>query len=110
MSTDEHISQLRELRSTQIDRTSQLVHARVDRWQERIEDLELQVHLSAMDGSEQIALLSEKLRNQWERTRSEVDDASSAVTTAAETLRAGLEEAYRDVRDALVATHSTTTR
>ncbi len=47
-------------------------------------------------------MLTEQLRNTWDRTRTHWDDASSTASTVGETLRTGLEGAYRDVRKALL--------
>ncbi|MGE0170331.1 hypothetical protein [Nocardioides sp.] len=111
MTTDERIAQLEEhlteLRATQADLVRQLGQARVDQWQARIEDLELQVHLGAMDSNERITQLSEQLRNKWDRTRAQWEDASATASTVAETLRSGLESAYRDVRQALIESRGT---
>ncbi|MBC7633368.1 hypothetical protein [Aeromicrobium sp.] len=114
MSTDERIvaleKHLHTLQATQVDLNSQLKEARLEQWQGRIDNLELQVHLAAADGSDRLTQMSEKLRSAWARTRVEVEDASSTASSAGETLRAGLQSAYTDVREALLETRSKITR
>lgn len=106
MTTDERIATLEEdlirLRAAQADLYEQLSRARVEQWQGRIEDLELQVHLGAMESDERLTLLTEQLRSTWDRTRVQLEDASSTASTVAEALRSGLESAYRDLRRALL--------
>lgn len=106
MTTDERITDLEKhlhlLQETQARLIRQLAAARIDQWQARIDDLELQVHLGAMDGNERLAQRTEQLRNAWDRTRFQVESASSTAASAAETLWTGLEAAYRDVREVLL--------
>jgi len=106
MTTDERIAKLEnhihQLQDTQTDLYKKLAQARVDQWHERIEDLELQVHLGAMGSNERLTELSEQLRNQWDRTHAQMQDASSTASGAADTLWTGLERAYGEVRQALL--------
>jgi TolA-binding protein len=56
MSTEERIAQLEEqiheLHDQQADLRKQLAKAQLDQWQGRIEDLEVQMHLGAMEASD----------------------------------------------------------
>lgn len=106
MTTDERITtietHLRDLQTAHADLIRQLAEARADLWKSRIESLEVQVHLAAMTSDERLTLLGEQLRNTWDRTQARTDDLSLAATTATETLWSGVEQAYRDVREALL--------
>lgn len=106
MNTDERIDTIEKhvhaLQAEQADLTGQLAAARVDLWRSRVEGLQLQVHLATMSGNERLTLLSESLRNSWDRTQAQVEDASTAASTATETVWTALESAYRDVRAALI--------
>jgi predicted nuclease with TOPRIM domain len=94
--------QLTELTAKQADLVQQFARARIDQWQGRIGDLEVQVHLGASESNEHLNQLAEQLRTKWERVRLQLDDASSTASTVTETLLTGLESAYRDVRQALL--------
>lgn len=102
--------QLTGLQETHADLRRELVQARVDRWQGRIEDLEVQVHLATMDTDERIDRLTEQLRNTWDRALTQMSDASSTASTVAETVLVGLESAYGDVREALLASRDKVSR
>ncbi|MCY7402397.1 MAG: hypothetical protein LH477_15840 [Nocardioides sp.] len=98
--------QLARLQETQSDLRQELARARVDQWRGRIEDLEVQVHLAAMDSNECLDQLTEQLRNTWDRAQVQLDDATSTASVVAATLLSGLETAYRDVREALLESRS----
>lgn len=114
MTTDSRIAELElqigRLQETHAGLREELVQARVQQWQGRIEDLEVQVHLATMDTDERLDRLSGQLRNSWDRTLQQLGDASSTASTVVETVLAGLESAYGEVRDALLESRSTLSR
>lgn len=108
MTTEERITalekQIAELKHKQSDLHEKLTKAQVEQWQARIDDLQVQVHLGAMETNEHLATLIEQLRSKWAAARSQKEGASAAATEAGDTLRVGLEKAYGEIRSALLAT------
>lgn len=94
--------QIDELRSKQDVLNHQLAQAQRDQWQNRIEDLEVQFHLGAMEANDRARSLLEELRRRWAEARAQVDGASSTASGVGETMRNGLESAVRDLRTALL--------
>ncbi len=103
---DERIDQLEsrisDLTDELSDLRSQLAKAQLDQWQGRIEDLEVQLHLGAMETNDRLAPLVEQLRGRWLDARSQVDGATSTATEVIDSLRQGLEQAMRDIREAVL--------
>lgn len=114
MTTDERVStlesHLNEIRTSEADLRRQLRQARVDHWQDRIDDLEFQVHLGVVDGSERLTQATKTLHSTWDQARAELLDASSDAAAAAETLGARVRGAYEDVRTSLVDAKNTMSR
>ena len=106
MTTEERIAKLEaqidKLHAKQQELTNQLAKAQIDQWQGRIEDLEIQMHLGAMDANDRLAALMKQLRERWSDARRQFEDAASTASTVADTVRAGLEKAIGDVRKALL--------
>lgn len=106
MADDDRITQLEEriaaLSREQADLRTQLARAQLDQWQGRIEDLEVQMRLGAMETSERLAPLVEQLRDRWLDARSQLDGATSTATEVVDSLRQGLEQAMRDIREAVL--------
>ena len=106
MNSEERIAKLEaqidELRSKQDALNHQLARAQRDQWQSRIEDLEVQFHLGAMEANDRATALLEELRRRWAEVRSQMDEASSTASGVGETMRNGLESAVRDLRQALL--------
>ncbi|AXT84915.1 hypothetical protein C6I20_06735 [Aeromicrobium sp. A1-2] len=106
MTTDERIAQL-ESRLNKLSEdhaavTRQLAQAHVDQWQGRIDDLELQVHLGATEATDRLEALTSELQTRWSKARRQMEDASSTTSAVAETLRTGVENAYKELRTALL--------
>ncbi len=95
-------SQITELRKQQDELYEQLAQAERDRWQGCIDDLEVQLHLGAMDANDRVRELMDALRSAWNDANHELDVRSSTATDVGATLRNGLQNAVRDVRQALV--------
>lgn len=107
MTEDTRIAELEariaELSKEQADLRTQLARAQLDQWQGRIEDLEVQMRLGAMETSDRLAPLVEQLRDRWLDARAQVDGATSTAGEVVDSLREGLEQAMRDIRDAVFA-------
>jgi hypothetical protein len=106
MTTEERIEQLeaqiKDLRAKQAELLHQMTKAQLDQWQGRIEDLEVQMHLGAMETSDKLNTLMSHLRSRWADARRQFDDRTSTATSVAETVRTGLENAFNELRKALL--------
>lgn len=111
MDNEERIAKLEArieaLQTKQAALHKQLTDAQVDQWQARIDDLEVQVRLGAMEANQKLAPLMDQLRNTWIEARVQVEDKAEMATTVTDTLRTGVENAYRELRNALVETRNT---
>ena len=84
----------------------QLSEAELDQWRGRIDDLEVQLHLGALDVRERVAPLLEDLRNAWLDARARVSDGTNTASDVATTLGAGLEGAMSEIRTAVLEARS----
>jgi len=60
------------------------------------------MHLGAMETSDKLAALMDQLRGRWADARRQLEDATSTASSMADTVRTGLETAFKDVRKALL--------
>lgn len=90
------------LEASQDELYKQLAVAQREQWQGRVDDLELQAHLGAMEANDRVQPLLSELRSRWDEARSQLEDAASTAVAVTDTLRAGMELAIRDVRHALL--------
>lgn len=108
MDINEHVTQLQAhinaLTATQDAMRQELADAKIDQWQARIDDLEVQVHLAALDTGDRIAPLMDDLRNIWLDARNQLEGTVGATKSARDGVRSSLETAYRDVRTAVLET------
>ena len=108
MTTDERIAhleaQIDDLRAKLAELHQQMTKAQIDQWQGRIEDLELQMHLGAMETSDKLTALMGHLRSRWTDARQQFEDRASTASSIADTVRTGLENAFAEVRKALLET------
>jgi hypothetical protein len=106
MTENERISkleaQISALETKQDELYDQLAEARLEQWKGRLEDLEVQAHLGAMETDDRVAPLLQKARDRWDEVRRQVDGATAVAGEAFETLRRGFESAIQDVRRALL--------
>jgi len=106
MTTEDRITQLEhqlhELRGQQADLRKQLAKAQLDQWQGRIEDLEVQMHLGAVEASDKANAQMTKLRDRWADARRQFEESIKTASSVADTVRAGLESAFDDLRKALL--------
>ncbi|WP_332644195.1 hypothetical protein [Aeromicrobium sp.] len=111
MDTNERITALegkiKTLQTKQAALNKQLADAQVEQWKARIDDLEVQIHLGAMEANSKLAPLMDQLRNTWIDARSQFEDTADTATSVAETLRTGVENAYGELRKAVLETRST---
>ncbi len=104
--TDDRTAQL-EAQITQLQEKQdalylQLAQAERERWKGYVDDLEVQLHLGAMQANDRVRELMEALRRAWADANHELDTKSSTATDVGAILRDGLQNAVRDVRRALV--------
>ncbi len=106
MATEDRIAQLEaqlhELRDQQADLRKQLAKAQLDQWQGRIEDLEVQMHLGAVEASDKARAQMTKLRDRWADARRQFEESIKTASSVADTVRTGLEKAFDDLRKALL--------
>jgi predicted nuclease with TOPRIM domain len=106
MTTEEHITQLEhqlhELQGQQAELRRQLAKAQLDQWQGRIEDLEVQMHLGAVETSEKANAQMNKLRDRWADAKRQLEESIKTASSVKDTVRAGLENAFGDLRRALL--------
>lgn len=106
MTTEERIAeletQIEKLQAKHAKLHKELTKAQVDLWQGRIEDLEVQMHLGAMETTDKLTALMDQLRSKWADARRQFEDAASTASSVADTVRTGLENAVNEVRKALL--------
>ena len=95
-------TQIRKLQDQQAELRKQLVKARIEYWQGRVDDLEVQLHTGAVETSEKLTAKMNKLHSTWADTRKQWEAMTSTAAGAGDTVRTGLESAYRDLRQALL--------
>jgi hypothetical protein len=113
--TDQHDierleQRIRELETEQDALQRQLARAQLDQWEGRIDDLEVQIHLGTLELGERLDPLLESLRNRWLDVKQQVGESPSTTADALDALRSGLEQAMRDVRQAILDARSAATR
>lgn len=110
MTSEERITQLEaqldELNAKQTELFKQLAQTERDQWQGRIEDLEVQVHLGAMEGNDRARELMDRLGSRWSEARGQFDNAATTAADVGTALRGGLQSAVRDLRQALLESKS----
>lgn len=106
MTSEERISELEtkisELRASQDDLYKQLATAEREQWQGRIDQLELQAHLGAVEANDRVQALMADLRSRWESARAQLGEDAATAGAVSDTLRSGLEGAIRELREALL--------
>ena len=95
-------AQIERLEARQSELYDQLADARLDQWKGRLEDLEVQARLGAMETNDRVAALMEKARDRWDEARKQLSGATAAATEVVETVRSGFENAIDELRRALL--------
>jgi chromosome segregation ATPase len=83
-------AQIKKLETKQAELSTELAEARLDQWKGRLEDLEVQAHLGAMDTNDRVVALVQQARDRWNDARGQLGDATSAAGDVVETLRGGI--------------------
>jgi septal ring factor EnvC (AmiA/AmiB activator) len=106
MTTEDRIAKLEaeigKLHAQQADLRKQLAKAELDQWQGRIEDLEVQMHLGAIEASDRMTALMDRLRSKWADARRQLEENIATASSVRDTVRTGLETAIADLRKALL--------
>jgi hypothetical protein len=106
MADTDHIANLQaridRLEAKQAELYEQLAEARLDQWKGRLEDLEVQVHLGAMDTNDRIDALVSRARDRWNEAKAQLSGATCVASDVFETVRSGFESALSDIRRALL--------
>jgi hypothetical protein len=106
MTTEDRIkeleAQVKKLQAQQTALRKQLTQAQIDQWQGRIEDLEVQMHLGAMEVSDQLTARMDKLREKWADARRQFEESIATASSVADTVRTGLKNALDDLRKAVL--------
>jgi chromosome segregation ATPase len=100
--TAELQAQISELQAQQAELHKQLIKARIEHWQGRIDDLEVQIHTGAVESSEKLTAKMNQLRSAWADTKKQWEAAISTASSAGDTVRTGLEGAYHELHQALL--------
>lgn len=108
MTIEDRIKMLEErievLQAEQAELNKQLAEAEIDRWQARIDDLEVQLHLGAMETNDKVRGLLDQLKHRWAVAKAQVESKSAAASEGAETVRNSLRSAFSDIRQAILET------
>jgi hypothetical protein len=106
MTTEDRIkaleSQIASLKNEQAKLKSELAAAEVDRWQERIDDLEVQVHLGAMDTNDRVRALLDQLRHRWAAAKAQAESRSSVASDSVGAVGDSLRTAFNEIRQILI--------
>jgi ElaB/YqjD/DUF883 family membrane-anchored ribosome-binding protein len=60
------------------------------------------VHLGAMEANDRLTALMDQLRSKWADARRQFENTASTASSVADTVRTGLENAFKEVRKALL--------
>lgn len=106
MTAEERLTELEDqiskLQAKQTELHKELRKAQIEQWQGRLEDLEVQVHLGTAEASDRLTAQMEQLRAKWADARRQLEDTASTASSIADTIRAGLEKAFKEVRNAIL--------
>ena len=95
-------AQLERLERKEAELRRQLTEAQLDQWKARIEDLEVQPHLAAMDTSDKVRELLDQSRARWREAKAQLLRPTEIASDVVETIRKGIEDGLDEVRKALV--------
>jgi hypothetical protein len=71
-------AQIKALKAEQSELLKQQTKVEVDKWRGRIDDLEVQMHLGAMEADEKLGPLFEKMRHAWDEAKALLDNNKRA--------------------------------
>jgi len=79
MTTEDRIAspeaQIDKLDALQADLRKQPAETQIEQWQGRIEDIEVQMHLGAMEANDQLAALTDQVRRKWADARRQFEES-----------------------------------
>ncbi|MCX7620854.1 MAG: hypothetical protein N2037_08445 [Acidimicrobiales bacterium] len=105
MTQDDRIATLEarieELEAEQEKLREELARARLEQWEARADELEVQLHLGAMELRDRLEPIIESVRDQIAEARGRLEDGKFNATEVASALRSGIERAWEDLRSAL---------
>jgi hypothetical protein len=99
-------AQIDKLEVRQAELYEQLAEARLDQWKARLEDLEVQMHLGAMDTNDRLTALVQRARDRWDDAKFRLTEATSTAGDVIESVRTGIDSALNDLRQALIDARS----
>lgn len=91
-------AQIDRLEAKEAELRSQLAKAQLDQWYARIEDLELQAHLGAMETQDRIRALMAQVRQAWQDAKRQVEGTASTATEVVDDVRTRIEGLLQDLR------------
>ncbi|MGL5826181.1 MAG: hypothetical protein ACRCYU_15415 [Nocardioides sp.] len=95
-------AQLAKLRTEQAELLRHQARVEVDLWEGRLDDLELQAHLAAMEAEQRLRPALDKARNTWEEARDQLAEVGATAGGLADSVRAELARAVAEVRRVIV--------
>jgi chromosome segregation ATPase len=97
-------AQIDKLEGEQRRLREKLTEAQVEQWQGRIEDVEVQSHLAALEAQDRLGPLREDLRNQWLDVKTQLGHSKDTAADVIDTVRDSVESAIKALRDAVLDT------
>jgi hypothetical protein len=114
MSSEQTIKELRdridELEREQDDLRESVATVQLEQWEGRLEDLEVQARLGSMELRDRIEPILERGRSQLTEARTALNGGASTASEAAAAARAGIEQAWADLRSAFADVRDIVTR
>jgi hypothetical protein len=80
----------------------ELARTRIEQWASRLDDLELQYHLGRMEADERLSAALAEVRHRIARARARAERRGEAAEEAVEAVTTGVEQAFEDLRRAMV--------
>jgi chromosome segregation ATPase len=106
MTTEERIarleSQIERLEQREVELRKQMAAAQLDQWYARIEDLEVQARLGAMETSDRVHELLEQTRSRWQEAKTQLTKPTEVASEVFDSVRSSIDDLFKDVRKALV--------
>ena len=95
-------AQIERLEQREAELRTQVAAAQLDQWYARIEDLEVQAHLGAMETSDKVKDLLDQTRSRWQDAKAQMTKPTEVAGDVLDSVRKGLEDLFSDVRKAIV--------
>lgn len=95
-------SQIKRLEEREVELRKQVAAAQLDQWYARIEDLEVQARLGAMETSDRVHELLAQTRTRWQEAKSQLTKPTEVASDVLDSLRSSIDDLFQDLRKALV--------